>query len=83
MWASESEQQQAHTDSEAQAQGLGYVSWDGHKTAQTLLLGVTYGVFYFSAAPVTRNAYATPRSATLRSTARLNILHGAEGTLGC
>ena len=39
------------------AQGFGFEAWEGHETEQTLLLGATYGVFYFSAAPVTRQAY--------------------------
>ena len=43
------------------AQGLGYVSWDGHEWQRTLLLGVTYGVFYFSSAPVTKQAYLVQR----------------------
>jgi MFS family permease len=43
------------------ARGLGYEEWSGHETQQTILLGVTYGVFYFLSAPVTRSAYKVQR----------------------
>jgi hypothetical protein len=39
------------------AVGLGYTNWDGHEKQQTVLLGVTYAVFYAVSTPVTKNAY--------------------------
>lgn len=43
------------------ARAFGYREWSGHETQQTVLLGLTYGVFYFLSAPVTRNAYKVQR----------------------
>ena len=39
------------------AVGFGYESWEGHEENRTILLGVTYGVFYFTSSPVTKNAH--------------------------
>ena len=35
------------------AAGFGYDSWEGHEQNRTILLGVTYGVFYFTSSPGT------------------------------